>query len=75
MNKLRSAQRPFVVKFIWEGNGGIIINESDLDLILKNKNVAKSNGDYKIHLSDFVGRLYEKWYNKLTVKKGFHKNK
>ena len=68
LNKLKSDNKPFVIKFIWEGQGGIVIDEADLEYIIKTKNVAKSNGDYKIHLADFDKQISGKWNNSLSAK-------
>lgn len=68
LNKLKSDNKPFVIKFIWEGQSGIVIDEADLEYIIKTKNVAKSNGDYKIHLADFDKQISGKWNNSLSAK-------
>lgn len=68
LNKLKSDNKPFVIKFIWEGKGGIVIDEADLEYIIRTKNAAKSNGDYKIHLADFDKQIKGKWNNSLSAK-------
>lgn len=67
LEKLKSDDKPFVVKLIWDGKGGIIIDEADLDYILKGKRVAKDK-NYKIKLYDFDNHIKEKWNNSLSAK-------
>ena len=51
LNKLKKDKLSYYVKLVWIGQGGIIINETELKKILKDKALA-SDGEYKIQYND-----------------------
>ena len=65
---LKREKSPYVVKFVWEGHGGIILSPEEMDIMLLNRKIAK-NGDYKINKCDFEKyKINANWEYSITNK-------
>lgn len=51
LNRLNDDDKPYIIKLVWTGHGGILIDKIELNRILKDKVVA-DDGDYKIQYGD-----------------------